>query len=478
MAGTWIWLSRDTGRDVAARGDAVGGQPGGEIRATPSASGAHGRSQIETSERELDLGRVPVGKVVVHEFRYANRGDAALEIASVGVGCGCTVVGDWTRRVDPGGSGGVVVTFTVPETDGAFHKTLNVASNDPAHPQTVFAVKGVAWRLFEAEPARVVFERVAGEPPGTPVKVRLHNRSGSPVDLSGVRSSLPGVKVTLAEKTRGMEYEVLVEPQEGVFSTGGGQIMIGCGMKDVPQITVPLVVNAVPALSVSPAEVVLASNPATSGETFRLALRSSASVPLAVPEVISAPEGIRVAMNEVEAGRLFGVEISVPTGWKLPEDRGAVVALKTTHPNFPRLEIPLLGRNAGDRTAFRPVPSGRANAAGVPEFARKSHDFGTVPAGAVIGHDFAFTVPGGGDSVEIARVDSCSNKGVVRDWSRTVAPGQAGNVSLALDTSGLDGLVEIAFLVITGNESAPVAELRLKAVIRQGPATGNPSQPR
>lgn len=251
--------------------------------------------------------------------------------------------------------------------------------------------------------------------------------------------------------------------------------MIGCAMKDVPQITVPLVVNAVPALLISPAEVVLAANPTASAEIFRLALRSASATPLAVPELISAPEGVKVAMTEVAAGNLFGVEISVPTGWKLPEGRAAVVALKTTHPNFPRLEIPLLRRDAGDRTAFRELPSSKSTAAGVPDFATKSHDFGSVPAGAVIGHDFAFTVPDDGHPVEISRVDSCSNKGVVRDWSRTVAPGQTGNVSLALNTAGLDGLVEIAFLVITGNESAPAAELRLKAVIRQGPAMDNPA---
>lgn len=467
----WAWRSRNPG---AGSGDL----PARTAQSHPipiAANGPAATPQIEASERELDLGRVPVGKVMVHEFRFDNRGDAALEIASVGVGCGCTVVGDWTRRVEPGGSGGVIMTFTVPETDGVFHKTLNVASNDPAHPQTVFAVKGEAWKLFEADPARVVFDRVEGEPPGNPVKVRLVNRSGKPIELSGARGSLPGVEVRLAEKTKGLEYEVLVEPQEGTFSTGGGQIMIGCAMKDVPQITVPLVVNAVPALSISPAEVVLAANPTTSAEIFRLALRSASATPLAVPELISAPDGITVAMTEVEAGKIFGVAVSVPTGWKLPEGRAAVVALKTAHPNFPRLEIPLLRRDAGDRTAFRELPSGKASAAGVPDFATKSHDFGSVPAGAVIGHDFSFAVPNGGPSVEIVRVDSCSNKGVVRDWSRTVAPGQTGNVSLALNTAGLDGPVEIAFLIIAGNDPTPAAELRLKALIRQSQVMDKPT---
>src|SRR5258708_1206863 len=50
-----------------------------------------------------DFGRIRQGDVVRYDFVFKNAGTEPLEIASVTPGCGCTTVGNWDRRVEPGG---------------------------------------------------------------------------------------------------------------------------------------------------------------------------------------------------------------------------------------------------------------------------------------------------------------------------------------------------------------------------------------
>lgn len=78
-----------------------------------------------------DFGKIKQGKEASYEFVFKNEGDEVLQIGNVESSCGCTAVLVSNKKVRPGESGIIKVTFNSSGYAGEIVKYIYVESNDP-----------------------------------------------------------------------------------------------------------------------------------------------------------------------------------------------------------------------------------------------------------------------------------------------------------------------------------------------------------
>jgi hypothetical protein len=98
------------------------------------------------------------------------------------------------------------------------------------------------------------------------------------------------------------------------------------------------------------------------------------------------------------------------------------------------------------------------------QFAAPVYDFGRVPAGEVVKHEFAFTNVGD-RRLEIRDVRTscgCTTAGV---WPRQLDPGVGGTIPIELRTLSFNGLLAKTVTVTSNDTNQPVAVLQLKGTV-------------
>ena len=97
---------------------------------------------IAFEETHFDMGRMVQGNKVEHRFIFTNKGGSALVITDVRGSCGCTVGKDWPKEpIQPGGKGGITVTFDSEGRTGRQDRTVTVVANT-SPPSTVLTLSG------------------------------------------------------------------------------------------------------------------------------------------------------------------------------------------------------------------------------------------------------------------------------------------------------------------------------------------------
>jgi len=92
--------------------------------ADPSTLGA-----FQFNEIEYDFGTIDEGKVIEHDFKFINTGEAPLLISNIQASCGCTSP-DWTKSpIKPGEEGFVKVVFNSAAKSGVQSPTVSITAN-------------------------------------------------------------------------------------------------------------------------------------------------------------------------------------------------------------------------------------------------------------------------------------------------------------------------------------------------------------
>jgi hypothetical protein len=90
--------------------------------------------RIRVEPESFDFGNALPGRTLRKEFTIRNFGDAALELESVSTTCGCTAALAGTKRIEPGRSTPLRVTFQTRRFSGKIERRVLVRSNDPETP--------------------------------------------------------------------------------------------------------------------------------------------------------------------------------------------------------------------------------------------------------------------------------------------------------------------------------------------------------
>src|SRR3954452_1088275 len=95
---------------------------------------AAGKPKATVAEPVTDVGTVPKGEKIIHDFLIKNEGDADLQITNVQPACGCTVA-EFDKVIKPGATGKVHAVGASSPFNGAFSNRVSALTDAPVWPQ-------------------------------------------------------------------------------------------------------------------------------------------------------------------------------------------------------------------------------------------------------------------------------------------------------------------------------------------------------
>ena len=93
------------------------------------------KPKIVFEEAAKNFGKIKQGDVPTYEFIFKNEGDDVLTIRSVETSCGCTAALVSEKKVEPGKTGKIKVSFNSRGYQGEVTKYIYVNSDDPSAPR-------------------------------------------------------------------------------------------------------------------------------------------------------------------------------------------------------------------------------------------------------------------------------------------------------------------------------------------------------
>jgi hypothetical protein len=156
---------------------------------------------------EHDFGDVIHGEAPSVELNLTNKGDGVLVLGKIDSSCGCAKGLRGDKEIAPGASSKIFAQIDTLGMSSGFHsKTIEVNSNDPAHPLIRLRLKFNVIRSVSIEPRTLALS--------------LSDWSKDAVfNLTAVNSGSATVTVKAAESNK--SDEVTLVPQEFVLPSGG-----------------------------------------------------------------------------------------------------------------------------------------------------------------------------------------------------------------------------------------------------------------
>jgi hypothetical protein len=110
-----------------------------------------------------------------------------------------------------------------------------------------------------------------------------------------------------------------------------------------------------PIISVAPPQISLPASPLGSALIHTVSIRNSGTNVVKLSDATVNDSRVGVAVKETEVGKAFSVEINIPQGFEFKPGQSTEVVIKSTHPQYPEIKIPVL-----------PIPPAPAAATGIP----------------------------------------------------------------------------------------------------------------
>lgn len=312
--------------------------------ATSSSSVASTNSgpRIQFAETTYDFGRVEAGTVVRHDFAFTNAGSQTLEIKNVASSCGCTTLGEPTRRVEPGKFGILPVQFDSGGMSGPIMKNLTLACNDPVQSDVVLYFKATVWKPIDALPGIASFFFGPDIQTNQTRVIRLVSNLEQPVALSEPALTNKAFRAELRTVKEGKEFELkvtVVPPLPGGTTTT--PITMRSTSAKMALVTVNAYAVVQPAVTVSPSPLVLDPGPSDGARRYSISIESRSTNILVLSEPMLDVQGAALKLTEVKPGRQFTLDVTLPPGLKLPTGKTAAVTIKCNHPQSPTLRVPI-----------------------------------------------------------------------------------------------------------------------------------------
>ena len=140
------------------------------------------------------LARAKSGDPVKYTYVFTNAGDQLLELSGVQA-CGC-ITANLTRKVEPGKTGTVPISFNSAGYSGPVTKAISVTCNDKTNPRPVLQFKGTIWKPIDVIPQFAVLNLTADAPLAS-ATVLITNNMPEPITLSAPQCSNPAFAAEL-----------------------------------------------------------------------------------------------------------------------------------------------------------------------------------------------------------------------------------------------------------------------------------------
>lgn len=302
-------------------------------------------ARIRFATPVYDFGKVKAGEVVRHSFVFTNTGTSILVIREVRPSCGCTTSGQWDKEVAPGGTGSIPIQLNTAGFGGAIAKSVQVTCNDPTSSQVSLRIQGTAWKPLEVTPATAYFNVLRESPTNQTKVIRIVNNVDEPLKLSEPECTNHLFKAELRTVKEGREFELHITAL-GPFTSPQRQAVVNLktSSPDSPLLSVRAYAMVQETVTLSPNQLILPAGPFTNVFRQSITIRNAGSRVLALSEPAVNVPGASVNVQELQPGRLFALNLEFPAGFQLSAGQKVEVKVKSSHPDYPELAVPVYQR--------------------------------------------------------------------------------------------------------------------------------------
>lgn len=289
-----------------------------------------------------DLGQLKGGEVVKYTYVFTNAGQQVLEVTAIQASCGCTTAGDWSRQVEPGQTGSIPIEFNSGSFNGQVAKSITVICNDPTQPTVALQLKANIWRPVDVIPQLAVLN-LTSESPSSSTTVRIVSNEESPLTVSAPESSNPAFATDLKTNQPGKEFELVIRTvpplPAGNFQ---GQITLKTSSTNLPVINVTALANVLETVMLAPSQITLPAAPLVNPIPSNVVIRNNGTNALVLTDPTVNAKGVVVQLKEPLPGRYFTLTVTFPAGFEITQDEKVELSVKSNHPQFPVIKIPIL----------------------------------------------------------------------------------------------------------------------------------------
>jgi hypothetical protein len=305
----------------------------------------------------FDFGKAMAGDVVRHDFSFTNTGSATLQIQAVTPSCGCTTVSDWTRKLDPGQVGSVVLQFDTTRFHGPVSERATIVCNDPVNHNVVLAFKGTVVKSLDINPPMIVLKPMFDSPEGATNSAKIISHLPDPITLGKPVSDNPALFAELKRIVPEKEFQLVVRTGPAARATmTQGNISMRTSSAKFPSVIVPVLVMPQAPLTLTPGMIDLPRGPLSAVSNITVSLRYNGRTPLVVTAATIDMPIATLQVKQIRAGREFAFEMTFPAGFELPLNREASLSIQTASADAPVIKVPFRAIQPP-----APVPPGFSN---------------------------------------------------------------------------------------------------------------------
>lgn len=311
---------------------------------------AQGKPKIVAVEPIKDVGTVPKGEKIVQDFVIRNDGDAVLEITNIQPACGCTVA-EYDKSIAPGKTGRVHASVDTSTFNGAIAKGLTVFSNDPATPELELTVRAKVEPYISIKPGYARYVTVQGEPVEGDITQTLWASDGGSMDITGVDSPWPYLKVTYREAkpeerlpdAKGKQWRVEMKlSNDAKVGPLADYVTVHTNHPKQKIVQIPVTGFVRPTIAVTPQVADFGTIELKEPMKKVINIRNFATEPIKVTGVEETVKGIEAKLEPLNDGREYQVQLTLSPELAKGSFEGKLT-IRTDSAKVPVLEVPLKG---------------------------------------------------------------------------------------------------------------------------------------
>ena len=314
------------------------------------AQGATGGPKASVAEPIKDMGVVPKGDKIAHDFEIRNEGTAPLEISEVRPACGCTVA-KFDRTIAPGQTGKVSLEIDTATFNGPVSKGVTVFTSDPATPQIELTVRADVEPFIAVKPGYARYITVQGEKEKGHIVQTLWAPDGAPLEVVKVESPYPFLKTEVHEATaeermtdapgRQWKIDMTLDHDAAPVGALAGFLLVHVNHPKQKLVQIPISGFVRPVITVTPPTANFGSVELKEPMKAVLNIRSFSTEPIRITS-IDAGAGVEAQLESVQEGREYQVRLTLkPEIGKGPINHK--ITIHTDSPKKPVIEVDLVG---------------------------------------------------------------------------------------------------------------------------------------
>lgn len=302
------------------------------------------RPKLVVPQTVFDFGMVVQGAKVKHDFIVRNQGQADLAIQRVVAACGCTATTASQGTVPPGGEATVTVEFDTAGFSGDKVKTIRLYTNDFDNPSMLLSMKGSIQPDVSISPKSLVFEDVVrGNSPGQEKEVTVEARSGSDVQIEGVRSFSRFVNVReIRGDQRSRKVAVSIHPEVSVGELRDRLVVSFKKGKEESAINIPVRAIVSGRLKLEPATLSFGVLEGTQPIVRQTRLENRGDGKVAIKALQSSDPAVKAHFKSIQDGRRYVIHVEIDPSL-VKEDLRAALEVLTDSPDEPALTLNIYG---------------------------------------------------------------------------------------------------------------------------------------